>query len=184
MKDNDSGSDNALREMLERQSLMTSEEHDSTVIRAAGEAGREIRQYRKAAASGRNQWLRPFAIAATLIVGFFLVFNSSRVPPPEPDSSIRGTAVAVVPVHQATIDELPTLFRWPAQAGATGYRVILRDANAVSVWRSDSAARNEIVIPDNVRDQLDVGATYLWTVDIEGVPGQRSLGPWWFRIDR
>lgn len=178
--------DSDLREALARQSVTTSDSHDSAVILAAQDAGREIRRRdagTEQAATVWTRWSRPIAIAAALVLALYFVFDASLAPPPGPDYSVRGTASSdVVPQHRSTLRELPVQFEWPTQAGATGYRVTLRDADATPLWRTVSSVRNEALVPDDVRDRLDAGATYLWTVEVEGPAADNTLGPFWFEV--
>ncbi len=182
VEDEDAG----LRDALARRSETTSDSHDSAVLLAAQDAGRDIRGRRggtETTSAGWMRWARPAAVAAVLVVGFYIVFDTSIAPPTVPDTTVRGIgAEEVTPVHRSTLSELPERFQWPAQAGATGYRVVLRDANASPVWSTDSLTENSIALPGDLDDQLTAGATYLWTVEIEGASIESDLGPFWFRV--
>ncbi len=178
--------DAGLRDALARRSVTTSDSHDSAVLLAARDAGRDIRGRRGGTATaspGWMRWARPAAIAAALVVAFYFVFDASIQPPAVPDTTVRGIASGdVTPAHRSTLSELPNRFEWPPKAGATGYRVVLRDANAAPVWSTDSLTENSVAVPGELGDQLAAGATYLWTVEIEGASVEDRLGPFWFRV--
>ena len=178
--------DRDLRESLGRQTVESSDRHDSSVLHAAKAAGTEIRNRKTRSRpyrAWRQSWVVPFAAAAGLVIVAFVFVRPDTGTVVSPVTTVRGTTVEdVIPAHRDTIAEAPRQFQWPAQTGATGYRVTLRDANADSVWSGDFVTDSTVVVPDVIRAGLNSGTTYLWTVDVEGPVEKAVLGPYWFRV--
>ncbi len=193
MSDNDQRQDlpdndehRALREALERQTVASSDSHDSSILLAAQATGRDIRERMPASSPNRmrwQSWVVPIAAAAALVIVAYFVAGPVLAPTVTPDTTVRGTDLKeVIPEHRSTLTDVPRQFQWPAQTGATGYRVTLRDANADKVWATGSLTGNETTLPHDIRTRLEPGTTYLWTVDVEGPAVQATLGPYWFQV--
>jgi len=164
-----------LRDALRASDAMTSAEHDDAILAAAREAAAEHARRR----ARRARLVPALAAAALAVVAIGLVTFTQLRPM---DDTVRGDdAGLVVPPSGARLDSAPDELAWPAQPGATAYRVVLRDASAVVLWRGPESAANRLTLPTDGRRALDRAGTYLWTVEVDG--GARGeLGPYWFEI--
>jgi hypothetical protein len=150
----------------------TSRAHDDAVLAAA-----------RGIAHGRPRRLRriaPYAIAASVVLGV-TVFLYQPVEDDTLRSSNQGLERLVTPASGSTLVSAPAELRWPAQSGASSYRVTLRDAAANVVWNSAAVTEPRVLLrtPTPLTPQ-----TYYWSVEVEGAADSRSLGSFWFRLSR
>lgn len=164
-----------VRAALATDTLRTNASHDAAVLARARElcAPRHSRRVRYAV---------PVALAASvaLVTGVYVRYGS----PIADDGRLRsGDAVdvaAVFPANGATLEVAPAEFKWPEQAGAEAYRVVLRNAAGTPIWRSEPVELNRASIDAALHD--DAARTYYWTVEVEGDGAARELGPFWFQL--
>jgi hypothetical protein len=126
-------------------------------------------------------------VAAAAVVVLALWIAPSRVgdpgrPQTTPTDRARGVTQAVEPADRAELPAPPELLRWPAEAGATGYRVRLHAASADPIWESERFESPEAPLPAEIRTRFEAGRAYFWTVEVEGPAATRKLGPYWFRM--
>jgi hypothetical protein len=89
----------------------------------------------------------------------------------------------LAPPDRSILERSPGSFAWPAQAGATGYRVQLYSAAAEPLWASDSTTETRLVLaPESLPATLLSAGNYLWEVEVEGRVARETLGPFWFQI--
>jgi hypothetical protein len=178
--------DRDLRDLIGSSDVRTSRTHDETVLAAAREVARSRRRVEVESRDVRTRpWRRaiPVSLAAGLAVLVFALYP--RMQQHSEDDTLRsveaGLEQFVTPAEAATLHAPPVEFRWPKQAGATSYRVVLRNASADVIWRSAAVPDPEVKIDDTVRSTLQP-QTYYWTVEVEGTETARRLGPFWFRL--
>jgi hypothetical protein len=164
-----------VRSALRANSLRTSEAHDAAVLAQA-------RQLCAPARARRLRYAVPVALAASLalVAGVYMKYGS---PIPDDGRLRSGDAIdvaAIVPANGATLDASPGEFRWPEQAGAESYRVVLRNAAGTPIWRSEPVELNRASIEAALHD--DAARTYYWTVEVEGNGAAKELGPFWFQL--
>lgn len=177
-KEHPDDGDAALLAALERDSRTTSERHDAAVLAAAKAAAAERGRERRRARFKR--WRIAASLAAVALVAVGLV---RLVPGPGPDEPpLRGERAAVSPRDGAELGAPPEAFEWPAQTGATGYRLVLLDARANPVWKSDPAPENTVALPSDIAGRLEDGGTWLWLVEIRYDGRTRELGPFSFDL--
>ena len=112
------------------------------------------------------------AISLSLVLSTGLVIDE-----PRPPGTYRSTVESVVPADGAVVDEAPSELRW--STGVAAATVRLYDEAALVIFEVE-AQDGIIVLPPAIRADLDVGASYFWTVERND-----SLdGPYWFRIDQ
>jgi hypothetical protein len=164
-----------VRAALHAETLRTSEAHDAAVLARA----------RALCAPPRARRLRyavPVALAASLalVTGVYVRYGS----PIADDGRVRSgdavDAAAIVPANGATLDTAPAEFKWPEQAGAESYRVVLRNAAGTPIWRSEPVELNRASIDAALHDEA--ARTYYWTVEVEGNGAAKELGPFWFQL--
>lgn len=142
------------------------------VLPMAPHAAKRAKLARQSA--GTPMWSR-WAAAAIVVIGLGLAFEWGHrsFAPALPDRSdalspdvVRSgevrldTPVGVVEV--AGIDSLPP-FTWRPVAGATSYRLELRDVADDLLWQGDSTAAT-LVAPPELRAKLATLVTYRWNV--------------------
>jgi hypothetical protein len=135
----------------------------------------------EAATRGRSLWNSNavrFLAAAAVLVGLGLLLRGT----PRSDDVERGAAIVTTPEDRAELPSPPRTLTWQAQPGASGYRVRLFDSSADLLWESELADRPAIALPASVADDLEPGASYFWTVELEGPAEAARIGPFWFRI--
>lgn len=86
------------------------------------------------------------------------------------------------PAQGAVLGAAPESLEWPAPAGARSFELHLMDATAETVWRRAGLDQPRCELPSEVREHLDEGGDYLWTVAVDGRTQRRELGPYWFTV--
>ena len=126
----------------------------------------------------RGRWFLALAavLIATLGIGFVL---SSGVR--QPVDTLRGQASLVRPATGTEVDRAPGSFSWPAEIGATGYQVSVRDTSGETVWLSAWETDPTTALPAAVGEALKAG-TYLWSVEVRGPVERAELGPFSFAL--
>ena len=132
----------------------------------------------------------PAAAAAAMIVLLLGAFQLWRVDTPTqvPDGGtgseqVRAPAEEVSPAAGARLAVAPEKLRWPAQVGATGYRVTLYDASAQPLWQSSTGIGTELELPADTLARLAPGGDYFWVVDVAGDVRRTRLGPFEFHLE-
>src|SRR5262245_43775980 len=131
--------DEDLRKLL-RPGARTTPEHDDAVLAAA----RTFTDETPVVRPSRRRRLRlviPLAVLvglAAITVGLYARFGGPLKDGSPLRSLSNAPSEAITPANGTVLSEPPAQFHWPAQAGAKAYRVILRDASAEVVWRSDA----------------------------------------------
>jgi len=164
-----------VRSVLRTDSLRTSAAHDAAVLAKARELCAPPRARRRAYAV-------PVALAASLalVAGLYVRYASPIADDGRLRSSDAVDVAAIIPANGATLDAAPAEFRWPEQAGAESYRVVLRNAAGTPIWRSEPVELNHASIDAALQDEA--ARTYYWTVEVEGAGTPRELGPFWFQL--
>lgn len=140
------------------------------------------------APASRRRWRAGLAFAAAVLaaLGLFRLFA-----PPGPaqqdgaETALRSAlplAAAVDPPDGA-VGPAPRSLSWPAQVGATGYRVVLFDAAAEPIWESEVSTELSLEVPESIRPSLIAGDAYFWVVRTRGLAERSELGPFWFEVD-
>jgi hypothetical protein len=165
--------DEDLRRLLDRPRVRTRVPHDAGILRAARSPG-----------SRASRLAIPTALAAGVAVLAFGLYLSSSLPRSEDDivrsrSSMAGESVS--PEVGLSLNRSPDEFRWPAQTGARSYRLILRDASGITIWRSDPLTTNHVSLDRAFAARL-TPHTYYWSVEVEREEAKLELGPFWFRL--
>jgi hypothetical protein len=164
-----------VRSVLRADALRTSEAHDAAVLARA----REMCAPRRAS---RARVALPFALAAgvALVAGMYVKYGT----PIADDGRVRSAeavdAAGIIPANGAMLEAPPLEFRWPEQADADSYRVVLRNAAGTPIWRSAPVELNYASIDAALHDEA--AHTYYWTVEVEGTGPARELGPFWFQV--
>lgn len=175
------GDDAALLRELQRHQRTTSARHDEVVLEAARAAAALRRTGHPRARPVRLRL--GISLAAVLVAAAGLLW---LVPlpdgPPGGAPLLRGEAAAVSPSNGASLDRPPTAFEWPEQPGAATYRVVLLDAGARPIWRSEPSPENRLVLPEEVSRQLAGGGTYLWLIEAGRDGRSREIGPFFFDV--
>jgi hypothetical protein len=181
-QDHDSPADARLRKTLGDMTIDTSPAHDEIVLARARAAADEI-------ATGVNQvakrhsfdWARPLGLAAAVAIAIIgLSWVLPETDRQEPDRLRGAEQGAVFPQTGGVVAQAPAELRWSALAGATQYQVTLRDASATVVWQSAATTQPQVQLDPPAG--LQAGATYFWTVRVEGTGAPRELGPFMFEI--
>jgi hypothetical protein len=129
------------------------------------------------------------AIAAGLAavgLGTLLLLDVGRVSPPHgPGPVLRGGTVEAEadPPDGALLGTVPAVLAWRAPEAAGGYRVSLMDAGLAPIWDSPRLSEPRAELPQELRQALQPGAEYLWSVEVYG-SGVRRLGPFRFELAR
>jgi hypothetical protein len=134
----------------------------------------------------RPRW-GPVAAAAGLVAALGIAFTWMAGAPRRhtTDEAVRAAGLleeAMLPSDGAVLASPPARFSWPPQAGASGYRVRLRDDSADLIWESGLGGATSVSLPVEVAAGLRRGTAYLWTVELEGDASRRRLGPFWFEV--
>lgn len=175
-----SPNDDELREAITDVQDRPGDLHDARILGAARLAATERRAARAGAQRAR-QILPGLAVAATLLVAISLAFLWSQDVTIDP-SAVRTGAPNVSPVDGAELPGGPAEFSWPAQANASGYRLVIFDTQANQVWASESIRAPRLSTPNLLSQQLVSGRTYLWVVEVNGDVTRRELGPYTFSV--
>ena len=137
---------------------------------------------------GRGRWARSaLAVAALALAALGLSYWVGVVPISEPSDlamQLRNSVAIereITPVDGA-IGPAPLFLAWPPQVGATGYRVVLFDAAAESIWESDVSSEVRLSLPEAVVSALRAGESYFWVVRTRGLAERSELGPFWFEV--
>ena len=86
--------------------------------------------------------------------------------------------IGVIPGDNAQLARFPEAFEWPQQSGAIRYRVVVFDANADELWRSDWVDGNKLLTESG---QLGGSpGRHFWVVEVDGDVAAGELGPYWF----
>ena len=127
----------------------------------------------------------PAAAAAALALAAASAYLLVPVDPvADPPADVRrGASVSgLSPADDAVVDRVPEGFAWPAQLGATGYRIRLFDARAELVWQSGPLDSSEASLPPEVLRLFESPGSYSWTVEVEGSVRKSRLGPFSFHV--
>jgi ferric-dicitrate binding protein FerR (iron transport regulator) len=162
-----------LRQLLDRPQARTRAPHDTVVLRAA-----------RTPHSHARRVAIPVTLAAALAILAVGLYLPSRVPHDDDAivrsrSSIEGQSVS--PAVGVSLTTAPVEFRWPAQAGARSYGLVLRDASGITIWRSDPLTTNHAPLDRALAEKL-TSHTYYWSVEVEREEARLELGPFWFRL--
>jgi hypothetical protein len=123
----------------------------------------------------RRAWLVGAAAAAVAAVALTPLLLRDR------DDRVRGQGAQTRPADGERLGEPPETLAWPAQPGATGYRVKLFRGDASPLWESEATAP-VATLPPEVREGLRTGGSWYWTVEALGPVQRRRLGPFWFEL--
>ena len=173
-------SDDDLRDAIRGETRSPSAEHDETVLQTA----RFVANGRKAITKRvRDRWpVRVIGVAAAVLLAVGLL----RILPVDTwiddGQSLRNGSVVVSPANGAVLESPPESFSWPAQIGASGYRLVVFDAEASRLWESGRLESTELVTPAALTVALQYDASYLWLVAVEGDVTRRELGPFAFEM--
>ncbi|HYG65030.1 MAG TPA: hypothetical protein VEL74_20780 [Thermoanaerobaculia bacterium] len=129
--------------------------------------------------------LLPLSLAAALlaaVVGSAFVLRWDLLVPPDAGRLRSAPAERVSPAPDAVLQEVPAELAWEPQTGATGYRLRIFDEEANRLWEGAILSETKGAIPPEARSRLRPGASYFWTVEVEGPARRRELGPYWFRL--
>ena len=177
-KPEESPSDDELREAIANVRDRPGELHDARILDAARRAAAE---HRKTRARKTTRLAPGLAVAATMLVAVSLTFVWLQEDAID-SSAVRGGALNVAPLEGAELSGAPPEFSWPAQAGATGYRLIVFDTQANEIWASESLGSPRLATPDDLSRGLVENRTYLWLVEVDGDVVRRELGPFTFSV--
>ena len=176
--------DHDLQAILGSAQLDTSAKHDQRILSAARAMTQTLRDEKAARRTVHAQlrhWQLPVSLAAAALLGavalFWLVDTGRPV-----DDQLRGAehGALVSPAPGAQLGIIPTELRWGAVAGASAYRVTLRDSSAQVLWTGE-AAEPHVDIPAGA---LHRPGAYIWSVAVEGPSVRQDLGPYSFEIGR
>ncbi len=123
----------------------------------------------------RRAWLAGAAAAAlgaVVLVPLLLREGGDRV---------RGTEGQTRPADGAMLGEPPATLSWPAQPGATGYRLKLFRGDASPLWQTEVTDASAS-LPAEVRLGMRAGGSWYWTVEADGPVQRRRQGPFWFEL--
>lgn len=176
--------DERIRSALEGETPKPGEQHDANIHRAMHEVGARLAQ---SAPERKPRNFVPMGLAAGLliIIGAATFMRLSVQGYRDSEEPARGGATQTDSLEPAAGAELaapPAQFRWPAQAGATTYVVILRDGSGTLIWRSLPVTSPATTPPATLSMQIAAGRSYLWSVEISGQAGENEIGPWSFRL--
>lgn len=174
-------SDDDIRDAIRATSASPGARHDARILEAARFAAAG---HRAEASRARRRWLVPgLAVAAMLIVAVglwrFVLPGTALV---DDGAAIRSGVMAVTPADGAQLDAMPRRLAWPAQVGASAYRVIIFDTDGEPLWTSADLTNNELAVNEPLAAILRPDSTYLWLVEVEGEVARRELGPFAFHI--
>jgi hypothetical protein len=164
-------SDEDLRQLIDRPQVRTRQPHDATILRAARSP--TLRNWRYVPAVALAAGL------AVLTLGIYL--TSSRDDHDIVRSQSSMAAESVSPAVGLSLKAPPGEFRWPVQAGARSYGVVVRDASGIIIWRSEALKTNHVLLDHAFAAGL-TPHTYYWSVDVEREEAKLELGPFWFRL--
>ena len=125
------------------------------------------------------------AAAAILATAALLVFwqvRASRSGPSSFEDEVRGPIASVQPPHRAALSTPPEEFIWPAQTGATAYRLRLYDSGGDPVWEPPPVNDTRLRLSAETAGSLQSGRAYFWVVDVDGPVARARLGPFEFRL--
>lgn len=154
----------------------TSPAHDRAVLEAAARAGEAIAAARPARL---RRWLLPLAAAVMLAVTLPWLIDPAGPPAPV----VRGPASAVTPAAGAVLSAPPAAIRGPGIPGARNYVLIVRDAAARELWRSEPRSEPEFPVTGGLLGALPGEGTVLWTLSADTPAGPQERGPYWFRLE-
>jgi hypothetical protein len=123
------------------------------------------------------------AVAAVVLLPFF-AFVTSRDMSPE-TAIVRGTEpenARILPSDGEVLDTPPAAFRWSAVDGAREYRVQLLDGEGSLLWTSPPRRDPIAPLPQEIRQRLGPGKTYLWRVEILLDGDRRTTPTYEFRM--
>lgn len=132
--------------------------------------------------SAQRRWLQGAGIAAALVLAVSVWALAPRLMTPPDERVVRSQDTNVSPPNGAEIAKPPEILRWPSQAGASSYRVKVRDAAANVIWSAESGDASQIEVPQDLSDRLSAGGTFLWTVEATFGGSVDELGPYSFEI--
>ena len=98
------------------------------------------------------------------------------------EEGIRGPAVSIQPADRASLPAPPLEFIWPAQTGATAYRLRLYDSGGDPVWQPAPVNESRVTVSREIAESLERGRPYFWVVDVDGPVARSRLGPFEFRL--
>ncbi|HEV8268614.1 MAG TPA: hypothetical protein VGR00_10285 [Thermoanaerobaculia bacterium] len=123
------------------------------------------------------------ALAAALILAAgtaFLVSRDSAPPPIERGAEVEAWSVS--PRDGAVLSSAPERLVWPAEAGATSYRVSLLDFESTPLWESPPLAEPSVSLPEEIRARLAKGRPHYWRVTVVGEVERRPSPLFRFEI--
>jgi hypothetical protein len=133
------------------------------------------------AGRGRPWLLAAAAVLAMILLPLFLWLPGDRV-----EDRTRGeTSLDVTPAPESSLPSPPRELSWPAEPGASGYRVRLFDDRAEPLWESARIVEPRIQLPGEAIEAMaaaGAGAAFVWIVEVEGASYEDRLGPFWFRV--
>ena len=164
-----------VRSAMHAETLRTNAAHDAAVLAKARElcSPRRARHWRYAVSVA-------LAASVALVAGVYVKYGAPIADDGRIRSSEAVSAAEIFPANGATLDSAPNEFQWPEQAGAESYRVVLRNAAGMPIWRSEPVENNHASIDAALHDEA--AHTYYWTVEVEGAGNSRELGPFWFQL--
>jgi hypothetical protein len=127
-----------------------------------------------------RRWQLPLSLAAAALIAGVALFWFVDTGRPIEDR-LRGTETQalVSPAPGAQLGSVPAELRWGAVAGASIYRVTLRDSSARVLWTSDALAAPRASIPAGT---MQGPGAYIWSVAAEGPEVRQDLGPYSFEV--
>lgn len=133
--------------------------------------------------AGRTTAALLAAALAAVAVGGLALWRGAASAPRDGAGAVRGgegtAAAGIEPSPGAVLAAPPGRLAWPAQPGASGYRVRLLDTEGGELWSSAVAGEAAAEPP---AESLAGAGTYLWVVEVDGPVLRRRLGPYRFRI--
>lgn len=124
----------------------------------------------------------PLALAATVLLAaplaWYVANRADTVPTTE---VLRDAAVEVQPAPGAVLADPPAVLSWRPVAGIRDYRVVLMDADAETLWRSETTVDPQVAVPQELEPLLRDQAL-IWRVELTGPGRPAPLGPYDFRV--
>ncbi|MGH9318734.1 MAG: hypothetical protein ACRD3V_02450, partial [Vicinamibacteria bacterium] len=136
----------------------------------------------KERALGSGSWVLAAAAVLLLVLLPLVLWRAGDIPG---DATRGDPALDVQPAPNAELAASPRELVWPAEPGATGYRVRLFDARAETIWESGRTDEPRVELPPDAIRSIEAageGAAFVWSVEVEGASARDRLGPFWFRV--
>jgi len=168
----------ALREVTKRtkEKIEGLEEKEITRDELKKIAKQRIKQLKKEA---RERWFsrltikvipaKYFALLAGLmivILGYFLILKFPGIlKKTEEYREITKVELRLIE-PKGEISKFPSVFKWTVVEEAKYYNFELTDSKLNIVWAKENITTNSLKLPQNIRENLQKGKTYLWKVTV------------------